>query len=207
MNEGKIFSRLRYSGLERSGDVHVRRYCSSESSNRKSPRDEVRGFSPSGETGLGGSSPPSEVKVESSAVVFPEDWDDEDATDRERLGVSKNGSLGARRRLGWTVVAMVNGFWSDGSGWDCEREWGVGGVRYAPKLFEVEERLAEDISSKARTWGRNSSGDRSGDMKKRLTPLRTSIASSIKSLPLRNKVETDQQLIWANLLLWLTLPP
>ena len=52
-----------------------------------------------------------------------------DEYDVERVGVSKNGSLGARGRLVWVVEAIGGGLWerevgvrSDGSGWDWDRE-------------------------------------------------------------------------------------
>lgn len=60
--------------------------------------------------GLGGSSTPSDAKAPRNAAVFPEDWEDEDATERDKAGVSKNGSLGARARFGWTVAPVVKGF-------------------------------------------------------------------------------------------------
>ena len=58
--------------------------------------------------GLGGSSSGSEARA-SSVAVFPEDWDVEDATERERAGVSKKGSLGARARLACTGAVADRG--------------------------------------------------------------------------------------------------
>lgn len=40
----------------------------------------------------------------------------------DKTGVSKNGSLGARARFGWTVGAVIAAdLCSDGSGWEWER--------------------------------------------------------------------------------------
>lgn len=84
------------SGFDKSGEVQMRMYfpSSSPSSNIESPISGVVERSLS--TGLDGSSPsPDEA-------IFPDKWDDAEATERDRAGVgeSKNGSLGALARFG-----------------------------------------------------------------------------------------------------------
>ena len=81
----------------------------------------------------------------------------------ERVGVSKNGSLGARGRLVWVVEAIGGCFCGrvvvgvrspDGSGCDCDREcMGDKGVNvgYCAELFVEGVRLSDAVSSKART--------------------------------------------------------
>jgi hypothetical protein len=100
MKLGNKSRRARNSGLERSGDVHIRRYSSEESKIFLSVR--VRGCisSPGMVVELGGTSAESVV---SKAALFPEEFEDEGAMVRERDGVSMNGSLGARLRLACPV--------------------------------------------------------------------------------------------------------
>jgi len=88
--EGNTLTRLRNSGLVRSGEVQIRMYSSSDSSDGGSNR--VVGSSANADTGLKGSS---EFSDASKEVVF----DGDDPTERESMGVSKKGSLGALARF------------------------------------------------------------------------------------------------------------
>jgi hypothetical protein len=77
--------------------------------------------------GLDGSSCLSDANILSVAEVFPEDWEEGVTAECDSTGVSKNGSLGARARFGWTVeAAIVTDFCSNGSGWEWERACIVG---------------------------------------------------------------------------------
>jgi len=77
INAGKVPRRLKYSGLRRSAEVHIRNVSSSvSSSNRRlrSLRAVRTDVSPlMGVTGLGGSSVGSETNVESRVIVFPDE--------------------------------------------------------------------------------------------------------------------------------------
>jgi hypothetical protein len=66
--EGKIFKSSRSSGFVRSGDVHMRIYCSSVSSKESSPLEAKGVCSPS--IGLSGSSGMSDPSAPSVAEVF-----------------------------------------------------------------------------------------------------------------------------------------
>lgn len=114
---GKSFNRSRYSGLDMSGDVHVR-VCDSFSK-RGSDRERVISGTKTSSTNIEASSPRSGVGLEEA----------EDANDRDRggVGASKNGSLGARDRL--ANLAFIGGDLAglDSRGCDCARAW-VGGT-------------------------------------------------------------------------------
>src|SRR5271170_2766634 len=101
--------------------------------------------SPSGgvENGLGGSSA---VSGPRSATVLP-------AREREGVGVSKNGSLGARECLSASVVVhIVVGFcFLAGSGWDRERPCREDMPMCASKLIPEEGRVDDWTSSNPRT--------------------------------------------------------
>lgn len=70
INGGKIFRSSKSSGLERSGDVHIRMYSSSVSSNASSPLG-LKGIC-SSFIGLLGSSRPSDPHALCAAELFPE---------------------------------------------------------------------------------------------------------------------------------------
>lgn len=113
----------RYSGLERSGVDHVRRYSSASRDSWPAFLEE-RALNPSGGgvLGEGGSSIVEDPEVDSRAVVLPDEYEVESA------GVSKNGSLGALDRL-VCVVEMIGALCEHGGpemseerGCDCDRE-------------------------------------------------------------------------------------
>lgn len=85
-----------------------------------------------------------------------------DEYDVDRVGVSRNGSLGARGRRVWVVEAIGGGFCdravgvsSEGSGWDCDRECmgdrGVNEGNVVAELVVEVVRLSDVVSSNART--------------------------------------------------------
>lgn len=90
--EGNIFKSSRSSGFVRSGDVHIRMYCSSVSSKESSALEAKGVCSPC--IGLRGSSCTSEPSAPRMAGVFFGD------SECDSTGVSRNGSLGARARFG-----------------------------------------------------------------------------------------------------------
>ncbi len=104
----------------------------------------------SSERGLGGVSV--ESTVESNVAVFADEVDDDVITDSEGVGMSENGSLGARPRLATAVVVIAITFGLfEGSGWDAERAWALPAPGEAVGVSTGEGRLGEDISSKPRT--------------------------------------------------------
>lgn len=110
------------------------------------------------------------------------------------MDVSINGSLGARGRfvcvlevIGGVFCARVGVAPSEERGCDCDREcMGDSAVNalYCTELFVEGERLSDAVSSNPRTYHGASVDSLPVSSVRRHTPLSTSIASSIKSLPL-----------------------
>jgi hypothetical protein len=86
------------------------------------------------------------MSEERSAVVLPEDSDPVGMRERDKEGVSRNGSLGARARLGVSGFESMTGFClPDGSGCDCERVCGDAFV--ALSNVRPEDTILEDWAS------------------------------------------------------------
>lgn len=139
MWEGKTLTRLRYSGLVRSEEVHVRMYSSSESS----PRVSIIGVTSSlrADSATRGSS---ELFDTNEEVIF----DEEPSTERESICVSRNGSLGARARFG-TMLSWSFRLGKNGEDW--ERECVIVASSPSSPLGGVDVRK-EGASSNARTY-------------------------------------------------------
>ena len=146
MNEGNNPSSEAYSGFVKSGAVQMRDWAST--SGDKPCRDGLK-FRRTSSVGA--------VLTEMSSGVPGGSpiWDADDvvAKDRDKGGVSKNGSLGALGRLARVFVAIGGEVGSPGlerSGCDCAREWEGKAKPSADTLDDRE--FGDRASSNPSTW-------------------------------------------------------
>lgn len=158
MKVGKIFNRETNSGLGISGEVHIRIYSLSESSKVARARGvEIDSSSSTvcALAGLNGSPKLSGTAIVDAGdtLVRSESLDEDNVV--PSTGESINGSLGARGRFFWTVVAIEERL--DGArlldkrGCDVARACTGDEVGNVASVLEVGDDFAEVTSSNART--------------------------------------------------------
>jgi len=186
MKEGKTVSKDRYSGLERSGAVQTRKWPS-ESSMPNSERRGGRGIRSSSSSSAWTGEVKSSTLPPAEGTVAPDDWVDAEC---DSGGISRNGSLGARARFDCAVTAIGVACASllDSKGWDRQRECAAEGCCDPHPLLI----LARGTSSNARTYENSALVNVLETWRsENRTPLSTSMASSMKSLPLVEKKALD----------------